>query len=57
MHRKINPKAIVFTAGGKIKLSGFENVCVDEAHDKTKTRTQAGSNEDINFIAPELLSE
>ena len=56
MHRKINPKAIVF-AGDKIKLSGFENVSVDEAHDKTKTRTLAGSNEDQNFIAPELLAD
>lgn len=56
MHRKINPKAIVF-AGDKIKLTGFENVSVDEAHDKTKTRTLAGSNEDQNFIAPELLAD
>ena len=44
-------------AGDKIKLTGFENVRVDAEHDKTKTRTLAGSNEDQNFIAPELLAD
>ena len=39
IHRRINPKAIVFTSDNGIKLTNFDSVRVENDTEKTKTRT------------------
>ena len=52
LHRRINPKAIVFKSDNKIKLTNFDSISVDKEHSKTITRTSAAT-EDSQFVAPE----
>ena len=39
IHRRINPKAIVFVGDNDIKLTNFDSIRVEDDTDKTKTRT------------------
>ena len=52
MHRRINPKAIVFGDSQQFMLTNFDAIRVEKAIDKTQTATTA-LNEDWQFQAPE----
>ena len=54
MHRRINPKAIIFREeDNEMMLTNFDAIRVEAAIGKTMTRTSANS-EDSQFVAPEL---
>ena len=54
MHRRINPKAVVFGDDQQFKLTNFDAIRVEKAIDRTKTMTTAVISEDGQFQAPEF---
>ena len=56
IHRRINPKALVFGENGKMMLTNFDALRIDAEISKTISRTTA-MTEDTQFLAPEYQSE
>ena len=49
IHRKIDPRSLVFDKDGTMKMTNFSHVSVDRDHDKTKTKTR-GADEGDEYV-------